>query len=185
MSPTNEKLAQQLHRVPQQLVLLMTGKRRTVELQRLREKWGIPLDGRSADLFDVLKSVADFFARYGELLDLLVNQPDGDSEDPLSVQLLRARIRKLTADAEMARLRIAQKEQTLVDRATIRGVLQSVAGRINSACDRAQRKWGPDGFEFFRDLVEGIRSDIATTLADDDQTDAQSSGDAALIAKPE
>lgn len=160
MTPANEKLAEQLHSVPQQLVLAMCGKRRTVELQRIRERWGIPLDGRRADLFDVLKAFVDFLTQHGDMLSMILTEAEDDAEGPLAVQLLRARIAKTQADARAADLRNEIKEGRLCDVSQVRTLLNCMVARFHRACDQAQRKWGADGFEFFESLSDGIAADI-------------------------
>lgn len=176
---SDDELTSILKAVPQRIVGRMLGGRQTVHLQRLADRWGFPVTGRNVDLFAVMARLWAFLKQYAPMLQVLMEDTGDENGDALGVKFLKAKIRKVQADATMAELRAAQKENSLVDRATIHEALQSVAARINGACDRAQRKWGPDGFEFFSELVEAIRGDIAATVASDTD-DKRPAGEAAL-----
>lgn len=160
MTPKNEALAVQLRSLPQQVILLMTGKTQTVELQRFTTKWGIPIAGRTVDLFSVMRSMCAFFEKHGSMLSLLLEETTDDPDGPLMVELLRARIAKLQADARLSELRLAERENQLCARDQVHQVFELIASRFLRASDQAQKKWSSEGFEFFRELAKGMEDDF-------------------------
>lgn len=173
-------LRERCHALPQKLVLELFGFKQWIELQRFADKWRLPIGGKTTDLFAVFRELRSFASKYGAVLSaLLEDLPTDGSEGELGVRYLRAKIAKTEADAAMAQLRVAQKENQLCPRDDVRQVFNAIVDRIHKSCDRAQAKWGRDGFEFFELLTEGIRSDIRAAIeTGTDATNDQAGGDA-------
>lgn len=167
MTPKNESLAVQLRSVPQQVILTMTGKQQTVELQRIAAKWGIPIAGRTVDLFSVLRSTCEFLDKHGPMLSLILEEPTDDPDGPLMVELLRARISKLQADARLAELRLAERENLLCDRRQVHEAFGRIASVFQNSASNAQRKWGESGFDFFVELADKMEAEVMPLFVDD------------------
>ncbi|MFM9961843.1 MAG: hypothetical protein ACKV2Q_11530 [Planctomycetaceae bacterium] len=167
MTPKNEKLAVQLRSVPQQVILAMTGKRQSVELQRIATKWGIPIAGRTVDLFAVLRAVCDFLAERGPMLSVLLDETTDDPDTPLMVELLKARIAKLQVDSRLAELRLAERQGRLRDAGLVATTLELMASRTRSAAERARRTWGEAGYQFIVDLVADFDSDLRAFIGNE------------------
>ena len=167
MTPKNESLAVQLRAVPQQIILVMTGKTQTIELQRFAAKWGIPIAGRTVDLFSVMRTMCEFLDKHGPMLTLILEEQTDDPDGPLMVELLRARIAKLQADARLSELRLAERENQLCDRSSVHTAFGRIASVFQNAASNAQRKWGASGFDFFAQLAETIASELQPLIADD------------------
>lgn len=146
----------------------------------ITEEWGFPLVGKTIDLIAVLRRLREFLLHYAPLLRVL--KEDGE-EGPLGVQYLRAKIAKTEADAHGKIVLNATKEGRLCDRETVHSIFELIASRITRAADVAQKKWGPDGFEFFDDLAKGLEDDYRGLIDDRNQvtdeveSDSDDSGD--------
>lgn len=170
------ELRERCHALPQKLVLELLGFKQWVELQRFADKWRLPIGGKTTDLFAVFRELRSFVAKYGTVLGALIEDlPADGSEGELGVRYLRAKIAKTEADAEMAQLRVAQKENQLCPRDDVRQLFNAIVDRFHGACDRAQARWGADGFDFFESLAEGIRGDIRAAISDLGTNDEQAS----------
>lgn len=168
-----------LRTVPQRLVGRMLGGKQTIHLQRMASRWGFPVDGRSVDMFAVMGRLKSFLKQHGPALAALM-EDDGGDENSLGVQYLRARIRKVQADADAAEMRVQQKGGQLVDRNAVHEVFAALTSRFQDASRRAQSRWGQDGFDFFSELTERICADISTIsskLGTTDDNDPQPADD--------
>lgn len=176
----NDELRDQLRKIPQKFIREACGHRQVVHLQKMETRWGCPLSGATVDLYSLLDWLWTFLVKHGPTLKAVLETSDAASEGPLAVKLVKARIAKLQADARMAELRLVQKEGRLVDLEQVHSLLELVANRVNKTSDRAQKKWGSEGFEFFNDLANGIESDIRVLIERDDEQvgEAKSTDDA-------
>ena len=156
----DNELRAMLRAVPQRIVGQMCGGRQTVHLQRVADRWGFPIDGKTVDLFAVMARLWSFLKQYGPMLAVLMEDTGDGDENALGVRYLRAKIQKTEADAAAAELRNAQREGLVCERAHVHRVYELMSSRILRASDNAQKKWGIEGFEVFSDLAAGIGDDI-------------------------
>lgn len=164
----DDELRAMLRAVPQRIVGQMCGGRQTVHLQRVADRWGFPIDGKTVDLFAVMARLWSFLKQYGPMLAVLMEDTsDGGDENALGVRYLRAKIQKTEADAQAAELRVAQKEGLLCDRAQVHEAFGRIANVFQKASGQAQRKWGADGFDFFATLAENIAVELQTMIGND------------------
>lgn len=170
---SDAEIVETLRAVPQRVVGRMLGGRQTVHLQRLSARWSCPVDGNTVDLFDVMAWLWKFLKRHGPVLAELIDG-DGDSNSP-AMQHLKAKTRKIQAEAEAAEMRAAQKAGTLSETKVIHAMLVKLLDRYQSAAQQAQRQWGRDGFEMFNELQNGLREDMAELMT---------SGEASEKSKP-
>ena len=162
----DDRLRDVLKAVPSKLIREACGSRQVAHVQRMTERWGVPLSGATVNLYDVLAWVWSFLVKHGPTLKAVLEASDAEADGPLAVQLIKARIAKLSADARMAELRVAQKENVLVELSLIHQPLMRLADRIRISAEAAQRKWGIEGFEHFHELWEGFDSDVKRMFAD-------------------
>ena len=164
MAATKVDLAhwrQLISAIPQLVVGDACGGLKTEQLDRIAERWGFPLNGNPVDLGAVLRRLAEFLKRYGPILKDIMEASEEDGEEgSLSIQYLKSKIAKNEADTYGKRLLNEQKERNLVDRTLVHCALNKLADRIIKTGERAQRKWGTDGFEFFNDLAIGFQEDM-------------------------
>lgn len=172
----DDELRAMLRAVPQRIIGQMCGGRQTVHLQRVADRWGFPIDGKTVDLFAVMGRLWEFLKRYGPMLSALMEDTGDGDENALGVRYLRAKIAKTEADAEAARLRVEHKAGQLCDRSDVHQLFNALVDRIHKSCDRAQAKWGADGFEFFADLTEGIKGDIRAVIGRNAETNREAAG---------
>lgn len=157
----NDGLRDILKAVPSKFIREACGNRQVAHLQRMASRWGCPLSGKSVDLYNVLGWLWDFLVTHGPTLKAVIETSNAETDGPLAVQLVKARIAKVSADARMAELRLEQKNGHLLDRDKVHAMLELLVARIHRASDRAQSQWGADGYEFVAGLVEGFVQDIA------------------------
>lgn len=169
----DDELRAMLRAVPQRIVGQMCGGRQTVHLQRVADRWGFPLDGKTVDLFAVLARLWEFLKRYGPMLSALMEDTGDGDENALGVRYLRAKIAKTEADAEAARLRVAHKAGQLCDRAMVHEGFALLANRVQKTCDLAQRRWGQDAFELFESLANGVAEDFKAAGFTDEESQAE------------
>lgn len=148
------------------------GKQRN-QLDAVAERWGFPINGSPCDLVAVLVRLSEFLKKYGPLLKVLMDDEGEGDENALGVRYLRAKIDKTEEDAKAQRLRNEQKESRLCDRESIMRSLALLADRIVKAGERAQRKWGDEGYEFFQDLAAGFESDLRGVFDASDDVGAE------------
>lgn len=173
-----------------------TGKpKQTKQLQDMERQWGLPFARPSIDLHELFAELWVFLVEQGPAFKLLMESSD-DGESSLGVSLVRARIRKLVADADAAELRNAHREGLVCERDHVHRVYEVMSSRILRASEHAQKKWGIEGFELFTELASGLGDDIrglidadrqAAVVADaDDATDGHAGGsmaDSAIVAE--
>lgn len=177
-----------LRAVPKTVMEEVWGKKRD-QLDAVAERWGFPINGSPCDVTAVLRRLAEFLKKYGPLLKVLMDDDGDGDENALGVRYLRAKIAKTEQDAHGAAIRNAQKEERLVDLEQVHSMIEVIANRVNKASDRAQKKWGREGFEFFADLAAGVEEDIRGLIdasgggegsdvedADDDASDIRARG---------
>ncbi|MFM9962872.1 MAG: hypothetical protein ACKV2Q_16805 [Planctomycetaceae bacterium] len=158
---TISDLREQCRALPQKLVLELFGFSQWIELQRFAGKWKLPLGGAKTDLFAVFAELRSFAKQYGPVLKALIDDlPADGSENELGVRFLRAKIAKTESDTEMSQLRVAEREGRLRDVRLVSQCLELLVTRMRSATERAQRKWGSEGHEFFAELIDGFGSDL-------------------------
>lgn len=148
-----------LRSVPKMVMEEVLGKQRN-QLDAIAERWGFPINTSPCDVTAVLRRLADFLKKYGPLLKVLMDDDGEGDENALGVRYLRAKIAKTEHDAHGAAIRNAQKEGRLVDLEQVHAMIEVIANRVNKASDRAQKKWGQEGYEFFADLAAGVEADI-------------------------
>lgn len=171
-------LRERCRALPQKLVLELLGFKQWTELQRFADKWRLPIGGATTDLFAVFRELRLFASKYGQVLTALIEDlPTDGSEGQLGVRYLKAKIAKTEADARAAELRVVQKEGRLVDREQVHSLIEVIANRVNKMSDRAQKRWGTEGFEFFNDLANEIEEDIRALIAGDSETETTDSLD--------
>ena len=164
----DDELRALLRAVPQRIVGQLCGGRQTVQLQRLADRWGFPIAGRTVDLFAVMSRLWEFLKRYGPLLSaVLEDTGEAGDENALGVRYLRAKIAKTEADAAAAQLRVEQKAGRLCDRELIHQSLTLLAERIRRTSDVAIRRWGNDAADLFEQLAIGYCEDVKTMFPDD------------------
>ncbi len=170
---SDDELRVALRAVPQRIVGQMCGGRQTGHLQRVANRWGFPIDGKTVDLFAVMTRLWSFLTQYGDILAAVMNDAieEGD-DDRLDVRYLRAKTRKTEAEAASAELRVEERKGTLCSRDFIHDFLMRLANRIRCAGEQAQRNWGEDGFEIFHQLELATRDDIARIGAKESEPDA-------------
>lgn len=157
------ELRERFRAVPQKLILELLGFRQWTELQRFADKWRLSIGGKTTDLFVLFRELRSFAAKYGPVLSALIEDlPTDGSEGELGVRYLRAKIAKTEADAQMAQLRVAEREGRLRDVRLVSQSLDLLANRIRNSTEMAQRRWGEPGREFFQELVDGFGSDLKT-----------------------
>ena len=71
----DDELRAMLRAVPQRIVGEMCGRRQTVHLQRVADRWGFPIDGKTVDLFAVMSRLWEFLKRYGPMLSAVMDSP--------------------------------------------------------------------------------------------------------------
>ena len=140
--------------MPQKLVLELFGFRQWIELQRFVDKWRLPIGGKTCDLFAVFQELRVFASKYGVVLSALIEDlPTVGSEGELGVRYLRAKIDKTEQDARAATIRNELREGSLLDRARVHEIFERLAVSIRKASDKAQSRWGVDGFDFMAGLA--------------------------------
>lgn len=163
----DDELRAMLRAVPQRIVGQMCGGRQTVHLQRVADRWGFPIDGKTVDLFAVMARLWSFLKQYGPMLAVLMEDTGDGDENALGVRYLRAKIQKTEADALAAELRNAQKEGMLCDRSQVHEAFGRIASAFQDASRKAQLKWGQDGFDFFVALADKMEADVMPLFVDD------------------
>jgi|GEM_PF-6361176 len=156
--------AKLLRAVPQKDFSAMCGSvghpRQTKQLQDMERQWGLPFAGATVDLFDFFSKLWDFLIEKGPLLRLVI-ESEGESDLPLGLELVKARVAKTWQDARAAELRNAEREKRLLDRAEVHSLLMSLGNRLRQASDAAQRKWQQEGYEFFSDLWTDFDAELS------------------------
>lgn len=156
-----------LSAVPQLAILEACGDLKTEQLDRIAERWGFPINGSPVDVRAVLRRLVEFLKRYGQLLKDIIDAGDEDGEEnSLSIRFLKSKIAKNEADTIGKQLLNEQKQNRLIERDVVHQVLNQMADRINKFGERAQRKWGEEGYEFFFDLAVGFQDDMRAVLDD-------------------
>lgn len=148
-----------LRAVPKSVIEVVLGRQRK-QLDDIAERWGFPINGSPCDVTAVLRRLAEFLKKYGPLLKVLMDDDGDGDENALGVRYLRAKIAKTEQDAHGAAIRNAQKEGRLIDLEQVHSMVEVIANSVNKASDKAQKKWGSEGYEFFADLASGVEEDI-------------------------
>lgn len=178
---SDDELREILRAVPQRIVGEMCGGRQTVHLQRVANRWGIPLagDGGKVDLFAVLARLWLFLKDYAVPLAAIMNDSgeDGD-DDTLGVRYLRAKTAKTEAEAKMVQLKFEKEDGSVCSREMMHDLLAPLANRIRTAGEQAQRNWGDDGFDLFHQIEVATREASALLKAKDSAPNAVEAGSA-------
>ena len=155
-----DEVREVLRSVPQRIVGEMCGRRQTVQLHRMADRWRVPIDGKTSDLFAVMTWLWDFLKRYGPMLAAVMEDDGSGDDNSLGARFLRAKTRKTEAEAEAAELRVQEKAGVLCNQKMIHELLARLADRLRNAAEESQRRWGKEGYEMFRDLNQAFRRDL-------------------------
>lgn len=169
--------AKLLRAVPQKDMVAMCGGRQGKQLQDMQRIWGLPFAGDPIDLFEFFGSLWKFLIKHGPAFRLIM-EAENCEDSSLLEKLQKARIWKTQEDAKAAALRNAEREGRLRDVGVVSGCLELLVKRVRTAGERARRKWGDAGYEFFVDLVDGFGSDLRGFI-DAERLRGDSSGPAA------
>lgn len=169
---SDDELREILRAVPQRIVGQMCGGRQTVHLQRMANRWGFPIDGKSVDMFAVMTRLWTFLTQYGQQLAALMEDAvDEGDENALGVRYLRAKTAKTEAEAKMVQLRFEEKNGSVCPREMMHDLLAPLANRIRSAGEQAQRNWGDDGFDLFHQIEVATRETVELLKAKEEQSE--------------
>jgi hypothetical protein len=159
-----ETLRWQYYRtIPQKHWREMSG-RQTKILQEQAQRYGIPFDGRTISLPNVVRALHDFFKRNAVKLSA--------DEDLLSGESSPALERYREERAALARLDRLERERVLVSRQEVREGLTRIGAILRTAGDTLQRQFGPGALEILNEALieaerEMSRSDGDGTSSDD------------------
>lgn len=159
-----ETLRWQYYRaIPQKHWREMSG-RQTKVLQEQAQRYGIPFDGRTISLPDVVRALHDFLKRNAVKLSA--------DDDLLSGETSPALERYREERAALARLDRLERERVLVSRQEVREGLTRIAAVLRTAGDTLQRQYGPEALEILNEALaeaerEMERSDGEATEGED------------------
>lgn len=158
---------QLLHAVPQWVMAEMcsgdTGKpRQCKQLQDMERQWGLPFARETINLYEFFPKLWEFLIRWGPLLKVVMEDADGSGdENSLGVRYLRAKIAKTEEDARAAAIRNDLRQDHLVERAAVQDLFGRLVGIVRQSSDRAQARWGVEGYDFVAGLIEGFDAVIS------------------------
>ena len=149
--------------VPQKDFAAMCGgngrPKQTKQLQDFERVYRLPFAGSSVDLFEFMPKLWDRLSELRPTIKLIDEMIEGDQSN-LTIEFLKARTRKMNADADVAELRVAERQRLVVERSKVHLVFEQIIGIIHAGSDTAQATWGVQGYEFIAGLVERISSGV-------------------------
>lgn len=154
------------HDIPQKDFAAMCGEtpdhpRQTKQLQDMERNWGLPFAGETLDLFEFFPKLWKFLVQWGPLLSVVMEDESGEvSQTSLGVRFLKARIAKAEEDARATAIRNDLRQNTLIERARIHEVFERLVNVVRRMSDRAQSRWGQEGFDFVAGLIDGFEDEI-------------------------
>lgn len=153
--------------IPQKHWREMSG-RQTKVLQEQAQRYGIPFDGRTISLPNVVRALHDFFKRNAVKLSAEEELLTGESSPALE--------RYREERAALARLDRLERERVLVNRQEIREGLSRIATVLRTAGDTLQRQYGPGALEILNEALAEAEREMG-------RSDGEPTDDAANISE--
>lgn len=162
------------------------------QLQEMERQWGLPFAREWVNLYEFFPKLWEFLVKWGPPLRLLMEDDDttGDGSNSLGVRHLRAKIAKTEEDARAAAIRNDLRQNTLIERERVHEVFERLVNVVRKASDRAQARWGQEGFDFIVGLIDGFEDEIrgvkdGFAFTDDPETaDGSATSEYSGVARP-
>lgn len=144
--------------VPQKHYRRMSGRQAKV-LREQAIRYGIPCDGASVDLSQLIKAFHDFLARNAHLLH---RDPPAASKRGDALEAYRRERTKL------ARLTRMEREAQLISREEVREGLSRIAALLRRAGEALQRQFGPAAGALLAEALDEAERDIELRFGRDE-----------------
>lgn len=152
--------------IPQKHWREMSG-RQTKVLHEQAERYGIPFGGRTINLPDVVRALHSFLKENALRLAY-------DESDPMMSGLTSPALEEYRRErAALARLDRLEREQELVDRATVRTGFGRVAALLREAGETLQTRYGADAAQVLIDALENAQRELSRVYGDTDEEHAE------------
>lgn len=148
--------------IPKKDWVRMSGRQHKI-LDEQARRYGIPIDGKSIDLYRIANWLHGFIAENGRKLSAAESEEDllygGDGTSP-ALEKLRMESYRLK------RLDRLERENQLIPREKIHTAMVLFASTIKSLGDDLQHRFGPDALEMLNDRIADAERVIEQTLRD-------------------
>jgi hypothetical protein len=148
--------------IPQKHWRQMSG-RQTKVLQEQAQRYGLPFDGRTISLPNLVRALHDFLAANARKL------AEAD-EDLLNASGSSPALERYREErARLARLDRLEREQLLIPRDEVREGLSRIAAILRSAGDALQRQYGPAALEILDEVLSDAEREMETLFSPGDE----------------
>jgi hypothetical protein len=118
-------------------------------------KFGLPLKGKTLDMYQVIKAFHDFIAANMKTLSA------SDDMRILNLEKIQQQVDEARRKAELSEIEIQERKNQIVPRAEVRAKLAWLTGKFRKLGDRLGKSHGPDAQlavnEFLDDIAEEVR----------------------------